>query len=448
MKKTFAVLLAVAMVFSLVACGGSSSSTSTSTTTTTTAATSSANTEPAVEVGQVVTGVEAVDTVAQDGKDYNHMTMEELYELAKAEGGTIEVYSTTTDANTAVKKFLKAYPDIPIEYITIDTNQAIPKFQTEYDTNNIFADVAFVADKSGEIYNELVQYGILEVYYPATVVAHMDPESVKYGLPVYASFNPWYYNTAKFPDGVPCQSWWDIVQGYNVDTCSYIDASGKNTQYWTLYTKDITSPSYAALWAQLFLDSDELAAQYKAQYGEDLVITYNDKLKNDPDVMTLPEDNAGIELFWRFSQMVSTELDDGDAVVTAVEDSLNGPTLGLCSSGKIDGAENVAWLTGMKPYTATNGASNMYVAAGCDNPAGARLFIMFCMGGDDGKSGCYEAWDKIGHWSMRDDYEMVKTPMTKEEVGLKDPDFAGIYDLYPNVKAYWTYWHSLAPQTK
>ena len=43
--------------------------------------------------------------------------MDELYELAKEESGTITVYATTTDASTAAKKFAKTYPDLKIEYI-------------------------------------------------------------------------------------------------------------------------------------------------------------------------------------------------------------------------------------------------------------------------------------------------------------------------------------------
>ena len=31
-----------------------------------------------------------------------------------------------------------------------------------------------------------------------------------------------------------------------------------------------------------------------------------------------------------------------------------------------------------------------------------------------------------------------------EEVKLTEPDFDKIYENYPNVKAYWIYWRSLA----
>ena len=197
-------------------------------------------------------------------------------------------------------------------------------------------------------------------------------------------------------------------------------------------------------------DSDKLLEQYKKQYGKDLTFTYHDHLQNTPGLMELPENNAGVELFWRFSQMTITPLADGDAVVEAVHDSVNGPTLGLCSASKLDNSKqsmgesgmDIAWVTGLTPYTAQDAAAYSYVVSGCDNPAGARLFIKFMMGGDDGQSGCYNVFDKLGHWSVRDDVTYKKSGITYEEVNLTAPDFEHIYQNYPNVKAYWTLWNS------
>ena len=166
--------------------------------------------------------------------------------------------------------------------------------------------------------------------------------------------------------------------------------------------------------------------------------------------MEFPENNGGVELFWRFTQMVITELDDGDQVVAAVDESLNGPTLGLCSGSKLDNVNNgltINWVTGLQPYTAFKACDYVYPIKDCDNPAGARLFILYMLGGDDGQSGCMAAFNAIGKWSIRDDFVFDKTPYTAEEVNLKNPDFEDIYSFYPDVKAYWIYWRSLAPTT-
>ena len=403
MKKIIAVLMTLCMLAALAACGGSDKSSD------------SAGTE----TGSVVTGVEAIDTVGEDGIDWNHMSMDELYEMAKKEGGTVTIYATTADADTARKYIRDKYPDIKFEYISCDTNTVMQKIGMEAQSGTPMADVLMVKDASGEVFNEYVLWDLIKIYYPADVCAHIKDDMLRFGLPLYSTFNPWFYNTRMF-EKMPIESWWDIVEGYNEETQSFKDANGNNTQYWTIFSKDITAPSYAALWAQLIADSDKLLEQYKKQYGKDLTFTYHDHLQNTPGLMELPENNAGVELFWRFSQMTITPLADGDAVVEAVHESVNGPTLGLCSASKLDS----------------------YVVSGCDNPAGARLFIKFMMGGDDGQSGCYNVFDKLGHWSVRDDVTYKKSGITYEEVNLTAPDFEHIYQNYPNVKAYWTLWNS------
>ncbi len=428
MKRTIAVILTMLLVLLTAACGGASGSGNTGTGT--------------VDDGQPKTGVEAIDTIGEDGVDWNHMSMEELYEMAKQEGGVVKIYATTTDANTAKKKIARDYPDVEWEFVQCDTDEVKGMIERDYDAGKVYADVLLVKDSSGEIYNDLVMYDILKVYYPAAICSHISDDLLQYGLPLYSTFNPWFYNTRDFPDGVPIKSWWDIVQGYNVDTQSYKDANGNNTQYWHIYTKGIKAPSYAALWAQLIVDSDALFAQYKEQYGEDLVITYNDKLQNS-SFKHFPENNAGVELFWRFSQMTMSELSDGDQVVTAVNESVNGPTLGLCSASKLDNRDmgmDIAWVTGLSPYTAQDAAAYLYVVSGCDNPAGARLYINYLLGGEDGQSGCYATFDKLGHWSVRDDVVYEKSGIEYAEVGLKEPDFKQIFDYYSSVGSYWDLW--------
>ena len=108
------------------------------------------------------------------GPDYENMSMDELYELAKQEGGTITVYSTTTSAQTAAKKFQKQFPDLKVEYIESDTDSVSSRVKTESDSGHIAADVLMVKDNSGEVYYELVMENYLDLYYPKKVCEHID----------------------------------------------------------------------------------------------------------------------------------------------------------------------------------------------------------------------------------------------------------------------------------
>ena len=380
--------------------------------------------------------------------DYNNMTLQELYELAVQETGMITVYSTTKDTQKALENLVKEYPEFEgrVEYIANDTNKVADRIITEVDTKNYYADVLQVKDNSGSIYHELVLEGYLDIYYPAIVCDHIDPSYLTYGMPMDQTFSPWYYNPSMYPDGCPLTSWWDIVEGYNVDTKSYKDASGNNTQFWTIFSKDITSESYSGLWSQLIVDGDLLAAQYEKQYGRPLEYTYHDKLNNAPGIMEFPENNGGIELFWRFSQMLITELDGGDEVVAAVDASLNGPTLGLTSAGKIRNSEDglsLDWVTGLQPYTAFAACHYFYVVKGTDNPAGARFVILYILGGDDGWGMGNDPFKAVGAWSIRDDVVFDANPHTLAEVNVKGPDFEEIYSTFPNTQAYWLYWSNL-----
>ena len=72
--------------------------------------------------------------------EYNAMTADELYELAKAEGGKIVVYCTTSKIAKVADKFMEEYPDLTVEVYDLDAGESITKVVTEVDTGNIIAD--------------------------------------------------------------------------------------------------------------------------------------------------------------------------------------------------------------------------------------------------------------------------------------------------------------------
>ena len=83
---------------------------------------------------------------------------------------------------------------------------------------------------------------------------------------------------------------------------------------------------------------------------------------------------------------------------------------------------------------------SLFVAAGTDSPAGARLFIRYITGGADGQSGGLKPFTKVGNWPLRDDVEDKKNPAKLSELGARPNDIDAIYAIYPDVQDMWTYW--------
>ena len=143
--------------------------------------------------------------------EYNAMSGDELLELAKAEGGKLVVYSTTSKMAKIAEAFTEEYPEFTVEVYDLDAGESITKVVTEVDTGNIIADVIQDADARGDIaFNYYGKY--LEAYYPDDICAHIDESLKTYGMPFYTSLAFWYYNTDAFPEGAPVNNWWDIIE--------------------------------------------------------------------------------------------------------------------------------------------------------------------------------------------------------------------------------------------
>lgn len=99
-------------------------------------------------------GVKVNPLVALVDVSYNSMTPAELYELAKAEGGTIVVYSETSKMSKAADKFMAEYPKLKVEVYTLTPAEIQEKVVTEDMTGNVTADVIAVNDAAATIYNE------------------------------------------------------------------------------------------------------------------------------------------------------------------------------------------------------------------------------------------------------------------------------------------------------
>ncbi len=416
MKKVMALALSMAMAMSLTACGGGS-----------------AEKAPAADSAAAESASAAEEEKAPAADDeYATMSDEELYELAKAEGGELNVYATSSKMLKAEEDFEAMYPGIDLVVTDLDNDEVIEKIQIESETGNITGDVMQCKDSAGSIYYDFASLGYVEEFYPADICDKIDDDILEYGYPLYASQSFWFYNTEAFPDGSPVTNWWQIIEK-NED----------GSQKYRLFTKEIgQEETYLALFASFIQHADEMEQAYKDLYGTDLEYTYDASAFG----FEVPENNAGVEYLYRFSQMSMTFIGDGDELVLAVHNSTaDDPALCLASAGKITNRDesgyNIAWCTSLAPYTGLENIEYMYVVSGCDSPAGARLFIRYITGGADGKSGGLKPFMKEGNWPVRNDIVNDKNPVeTLEECGAIAPDLEGIYNMFYDIQDMWTYW--------
>ena len=428
MKKLLALLLAGVMILSLAACGGGKKSEETSSAGGDTAATEESS-GSTLHLGYDPNTDEEFYGPYYD--EWSDMTDEELYEQALKEDTAINVYATSSKMLKAEEPFEEMYPGLDLIVSDLDSDEVLSKAQIEHETGNVTADVLQTKDVSGSVFYEWYNQGILEPFYPRDICAHIDEGNLKYSYPLYASQAFWYYNTEAFPDGQPIDSWWQIIE-------KNPDGSHK----YRLFTKEIGQESaYLSLFASFINNADEMEADYKRVYGEDLEYTYDASSFN----FEVPENNAGVEYLWRFSQAEMTFIGDGDELVLAVHNSTkDDPALCLASAGKIENQEesgyNIAWCINLKPYNALLNTESLFVAAGTNSPAGARLFIRYLTGGSDGESGGLKPFTKVGNWPLRDDVEDKKNPAKLEDLGARPNDIDAIYAIYPDVQDMWTYW--------
>ena len=430
MSKSLALLLALCMLFSLVACGNQQTNTPAASENT------PAQNEEAPQ--EEAPAVEDSSFYGPIYDDWSKMTDEELYEQALEElkdGSSINVYATSSKMLKDKETFEEAFPGLTVEIMDLDSDEVLQKCVLEADSGNVQGDVLQVKDVNGQVFFEYYEDGYIAPFYPEDICSHISEDLLRYGYPLYASQSFWYYNTEAFPENQPIDSWWQIIE-----------RNDDGSQKYRLFAKEIGSETaYLSLFASFIVNAEQMEANYKEVYGEDLEYTY-DASGFDFDV---PENNAGVEYLWRFSQMKITFIGDGDELVEAVHNSTaDDPALALASAGKIsnrdDSGYNIAWLV-LDPYNGLQNIEYMYVVNNCKHPAGARLFIRYVTGGADGESGGFKPFQKEGNWPVRDDVEDKKNDMTLVELNAKEPDLAAIYNTFLDAQDMWIYWLSLNP---
>lgn len=367
--------------------------------------------------------------VVRDESEYASMTMDELYQEALKEtaaGKTLVAYSNSSSVTKSATLFMEAYPGIVAEGTKIKADQLEEKIPLEYEGSS-YVDVIVLSDSTGSIYLDWYKKGYVIAYYPESIEKDLIPEYAQYGLPITIEGDVWYYNTTAFPDGCPIKNWWDMVE-----------LKEDGTSVYTILAHPISNLSMSSLFTNMVLHADILEADYKEKYGTDIEYTY-------PDDMGVEENNAGYEWIYRFLQTNHVENNDGDEIIAAVNESTaENPIIGFASSLKHGDALELGETVDTVRTMSFNGIGKtkyVYLFSKTDNPAAARLFTMFIMGGEDGKGAGYDAWVKrMGCYPTRTSVDaMGWNEYSYEDLNVLATDLEFVNYNYLDIVDFYTY---------
>ena len=374
----------------------------------------------------------AASLVVRDTSDYVNMSMDELYEEAKKEvaaGHQFVVYSETGSTAKSVSKFQEAYPEIVVECTKLKTNAIAEKIKLEYE-GNPYCDLVITSDGSGAIYEEWYTKGYTIAYYPASIEADLNPEYTPYGLPITLEADIWFYNTKAFPDGAPINNWWDAVE---------MDENG-NSKF-TIISHEASNLNMASTLSNLVKNADMLEAAYKEKYGKDIEYTY-------PEDSGVEPNNAGYEWLYRFLQCDHRVTNDSDEILETVDASTaEAPILGYGSGIKLGDAlelgRNVDYITTLSQFNGFARAKFVLICSKTDNPAAARLFALYSLGGEDGQGAGYDAYvNRMGSYPTRAsrDASAFNPKYSFEDLRLLPTDLEFVNYNYLDVQDFWNYY--------
>ena len=435
-KKALALALTLLMVLSMAACGGSSSTPSSggSSTPASSGSGSGSAATPAPSAGDSTEVAQpTVSMLVTDESEYAKMSEEELYQEALKEyeaGHTLVVYSETSSTEKSTKKFEEAYPGLTVEVSKKKAKDLVTLIPTEAKSQTAYSDLVVTSDSTGSIYEEWYKNGYVVAYYPA-MVNDLNQDYVAYGLPITIECNVWYYNTELYPDGCPITNWWQFLEQNEDGPYKY-----------KLCSHPASTLSLASDLCNLVLHGDEMAQAYEDLYGTPLEYTY------DADELGVEPENAGYEWIYRYLQSDYSLFTDSDEICTYVNSAtadapIFGYGTGIKLGDALENGLNVEYITDLAPFSGFAKTKYVYIRTNTDNPAAARLFTLFSLGGEDAKGNGYDAYvNRMGCYptrSGRDELEYNPThPL--ESVNSRPTNLEFVYDNYVDIQDFFEYY--------
>jgi iron(III) transport system substrate-binding protein len=352
---------------------------------------------------------------AQDNGLYLDESMEELYQKAlEEEGGEVVVYTISSRLEKIKPMFEEDYPGMTLTPYDISSGELMEKFTREYEAGIKAADIIHSKEQVGQYLIEYFQTGILHNYQPESIFANTDP-SYMYLTPLLFELNLWFYNTEVY-DECPITSWWDLTKPEWKGRFVFQDA--------------VDNTAYLAMLTTMVQHADDMAEDYKRVFGEDIVLADD-------------EPTAAHAFIKRFLANDPIMAEGSDEVIEMVgAPGQTNPPVGYSSSVKLRQRDEKGYAIDYSPLTMTptNGIYAMNflgIVNECEHPNGAKLFIKYILGGEDGQGRGYSPFATLGTWPARPENPNAEGNVPLEDIPLWPTDFDYVYNNILDVRDYW-----------
>lgn len=403
LKRAIAASLTCALAFSLVACQKIPES-----------GTSEKNvisTASAAESQQIT----AEEQWAIDAGLYEDEPLEELYKKAlEEEEGRVVIYSISSRMAKVKTSFEEDYPGMTLEVYDISANDMSTKLSTEYNSGIRTADLIHSKEQTGDYKINFFNKGILHNYQPESIFGNVDKKYKENYTPLYFETDWWFYNTGVYSE-TPITNWWDLTKP---------EWKGN-----FILQNPLGTVSYMALFTMMVEHADEMAEAYKDAYGEDI------QLADD-------EPTAAHAWVKRILANDPVIFDSNNEVISAVGEGTTSKLIGYTPSSKYRERTDKGWNIESDPFqmSPVSGMAFMNFVAVVNqapHPNGAKLFVKYLLGGEDGNGNGIQPFNTIGGWPVRPETTLAEGNMPFDEMKLWELDAEFVYNNMQDTQDYW-----------
>ena len=340
--------------------------------------------------------------------------MDELYELAKAEG-ELNLYGCTGRLENVSADFMAEYPGIKVNFYDLGINEMLEKFSREYEAGIHTADILQLKEQTGSISREYIQQGLLHNYHPEDIFDGVNPDYLIV-TPFVVELDWWNYNTEVYSE-LPISSWWDITKPEWNGKFVFLDPSGE--------------PDLPVLLAAMVQHSDLLEADYEKVFGEPIQLA-----DNEPDAA-----HAWINRVAKNGAIMETS---NTNIVKAVGGAkgMTDPPIGYGVSSKLRERDLQGFVLGVEPDKfdmPTTAVSFMVaqIADQCEHPNAAKLYIRYLCGEADHQGKGLEPFLTVGSYPVFPNAPAIEGNPDYDSIPKFDLDLDYYYDNYQDVYDYW-----------